>query len=796
MKSIVRTSWCRSCRSSQQKAAGKSGANRLGFLAWLAAGLWIGAFSLPAQTPPNFVRINDSAISAVSPSALGAAWGDVDGDGKPDLAFAMVDGSGGIVLRQTAGGFSNLNDTAVNTDRTATVGVAWGDYDNDGDVDLLKANYSDQNESLFRNDGKGGFTRVTQGALATGGGSSQSVIWIDYNRDGLLDAFVLNGGGSANQACQLFKGTLDGAFAKVTGTPLVTDEAYWLGAAWADYDKDGNWDVMLIGGDRLSLYHSLGGDQWGVVAIPDYSKLADYGAHGTSGGAWGDMDNDGDLDYAAATTGNPGGVAVFRNDGGKLTLVNGRLTASSSAGAGFGIVWADFDNDGFLDLLGSNRNGATTLLRGQGDGTFVSINEDPVSARLNPASNAFAIADYDRDGQLDVLSANWPGGSPALFRNTGSANAWLRVQLVGSVSQRQGIGARVQVETVVPGGVRRQFRQIGGEDASGSVEPIAHFGLGSSTNGSLVRVEWPSGHIQVITMVSPRQTLVVNEPDVPLRIIPNGGTFVESIAVVLRSSISASEIHFTLDGSEPGAQSPTYTAPIQITKSTTVKARLFLNGFPVSDVVSAEFTADPGLSFSPAPGLFTNKVDVAMSSRLSNVEIRYTRDGSEPTTTSALFSAPIELREATTIKARAYFNGFPVTDVVSATYLRVYAFDNDGISSAWREQYFGPNYRTDPRAAVDADPDQDQSNNLQEFTVGTDPLDPLSGFKVGVRAVPDIQFQSVVGQKYQIRRRTSLNSAESVVVVEFVATETETHYVDVDAGVVANPAFYIVVPVP
>lgn len=125
----------------------------------------------------------------------------------------------------------------------------------------------------------------------------------------------------------------------------------------------------------------------------------------------------------------------------------------------------------------------------------------------------------------------------------------------------------------------------------------------------------------------------------------------------------------------------------------------------------------------------------------------------------------------------------------------MYAFDSDGISSTWREQHFGANYRTDPRAAVDADPDQDQSNNLQEFTVGTDPLDPLSGFKVGVRAVPGIRFITVVGQKYQIRRRANLNSAESVVVSEFVASEAESHYVDLDAGVVANPAFYFVVPV-
>lgn len=774
--------------------------NRLGLSLFTPCAAALGilgvALSSPAQTPPVFGRINDPVIAEISSQALGAAWGDADGDDKPDIAFAMVDGSGGVLLLQTANGFQRSGDTAISSDRSITVGVAWGDYDNDGDSDLLKANFSDQDESLFLNDGRGSFSRVSEGALVTGGRSSQAVIWVDYNRDGFLDAFVLNGGGSARQACQLYRGVGNGAFEKVTGTPLVNEEGYWTGAAWADYNGDGNWDVMLIGGDRLALYRSLGGDQWDLVSIPDFAKLAGSGVFGTSSGAWGDMDNDGDPDYAAATTGNPGGVAVFRNDGGTLNLLSARLVLSDGAGAGFGIIWADFDNDGYLDILGSNRNGPTTFLRGKGDGTFVSINENNAMGSLNPASNAYAIADYDRDGHLDVLSANWPNGSPALYRNQGSPNAWLRVQLVGAISQRQGIGARVSIQTSSGENLRRQVRQIGGEDAAGSMEPIAHFGLGTLTNVSRVTVEWPSGIIQEVTNVATRQTLVLNEPSPPIRMVPKGGTFVGSLAVTIQSSVAAAEIHFTLDGSEPGVQSPTYSAPIQLTKTTTIKARLFLNGFPVSEVVTSEYTADPGLAFLPPAGLFTNKLEVALSSRLPGVEIHYTLDGAEPTLSSPWYQTPLEFREAATIKARAFFNGFPVTEVVSATYLRVYVFDNDGIPTAWREQYFGPGYRTDPRAAVDADPDNDQTSNLQEFTAGSNPVDPLSGFRVGVRAVPEISFPSVAGQKYQIRRRTSLDSGETVVVSEFIATETQSRYVDTTAGVVANPAFYLVAPVP
>ncbi|MBL9138105.1 MAG: VCBS repeat-containing protein, partial [Verrucomicrobiales bacterium] len=637
-----------------------------------------------------FAPVNDPAFSAIPASALGAAWGDINGDDRPDLAFAMVDGSGGILLGQTASVFQRVENSPIGADSSATVGVAFGDYENDGDLDLLKANYSDQNETLFRNDGVGGFTQVQGIALVEGGRSSQSVNWIDYNRDGVLDAFVLNGGGASTQQNQLYRGRSDGGFDKILDGPLVSEPGQWLGAVWGDVDGDGRWDVYLGHASRpMALFRSIGNDQFERVIMPDFEKISSFGFSGSSDGAWGDMDNDGDLDLAAATSGTAGALAIFRNDGGSLNFQAGSFV-QGSPGAGFGVVWADFNNDGFLDVLGSNRNGATILLRGNGDGTFVSVNEGSGPGVVNPNANAFAVADYDRDGHLDVLVSYWPNGSPVLYRNQGSSNGWLRVRLVGTSSPRQGIGAIVRVETHSPSGILRQIRSVGGEDPGGSQEAIPHFGVGQVTNVSLVRVEWPSGVIQTVTNVAARQTLVLTEPSAPVLFSPAPGSFLNSIAVTLRSSAPGTEIHFTLDGAEPVATSPTYSTPIQLTKTTTIKARLFLNGFPVSEEVSAEYTADPGLAFLPPAGLFTNKIEVAMSSRLPGVEIHFTLDGSDPTLTSETFQTALEFREAATIKARAFFNGFPVTEVVSATYLRVYAFDNDGIPAAWREQYFGP----------------------------------------------------------------------------------------------------------
>jgi hypothetical protein len=282
---------------------------------------------------------------------------------------------------------------------------------------------------------------------------------------------------------------------------------------------------------------------------------------------------------------------------------------------------------------------------------------------------------------------------------------------------------------------------------------------------------------------------------VPLSIRPNGGSFTNSVSVSLVSGVPGAEVRYTTDGSDPVLQSTRYQAAFELTRTTTVKARLFVNGFPASEIASAEFVADPGLRLTPPGGLFTNRVEVAIASRIPGTTLHYTLDGSEPGAASPVYSDPIRLTTATTVRARAYLNGFPVTEVITGVYQRVYAFDDDGVGRDWRVRYFGEEYPTDPRAGADADPDGDGTSNRQEYTAGTDPLDPLSGFAVGVRAVPEIRFASKVGSLYRILRRSAVDGA-SVVVAEIRATAEQTTWVDQEAGVVVDPAFYVVQPVP
>jgi Fn3 associated len=203
--------------------------------------------------------------------------------------------------------------------------------------------------------------------------------------------------------------------------------------------------------------------------------------------------------------------------------------------------------------------------------------------------------------------------------------------------------------------------------------------------------------------------------------------------------------------------------------------------------------SDATLSFIPGGGLFTNRALVSLHGGAPARELHYTLDGSDPTVGSPVYAAPIQLAAAATIKARAFVGGQPDSDIVTASFARVYALD-DGIPAAWRLQYFGPGYLTDPRAAANADPDNDGATNLQEFVAGTNPLDPLSGFAVGIRLVPSITWFSVPGKTYNVLRKQRLSDVQWNVVQTVTATNSTSHFTDESAGQIMY--IYTIQPAP
>ena len=331
-------------------------------------------------------------------------------------------------------------------------GPVWADYDNDGFVDVFIARYGI--DWLYHNDGEGFFSSITNALVGPVQDDSYGAAWGDYNNDGLPDLFV--GVKSDPPANRLYLNLGGGSFARVTSGSIFTDHAHAWNCAWADYDNDGYLDLFVGNGmcactEKNFLYHNNG-------------------------------------------------------DGTFTSVTNEAANSILTIGGG---VWGDYDNDGFLDMAGPG-----TLIHNNGDGSFTQILTGSIvnDGGISPVSCAWG--DYDNDGFLDLFVARGADAaveSNLLYRNNGNSNAWIKIKLVGTVSNRSAIGAKVRVQANIRGSAFWQMREINTGSGFGAGPLDAHFGLGDATNIDLVRIEWPSGIVQTMTNVPPRQFLTVVE---------------------------------------------------------------------------------------------------------------------------------------------------------------------------------------------------------------------------------------------------------------------------------------------
>jgi hypothetical protein len=403
----------------------------------------------------------------------------------------------------------------MGTDPEHTILCAWGDYDNDGFPDLVAINgagfYSEAN-ALYHNNGNGTFSRMAAGAvgeLASAYGNGHGGAWADFNNDGRLDFLVADW----NHNVVLYRNNPDGRFTKVVGDPLVNVGSQSTASAWADFDNDGWLDVFVAGfGGANFLFRNDG--HGGFVRITGRVPASDTAS--SFGCAWGDYDNDGFLDLFV-TNPNSGGNRLYRNkgDGTFEKITSGAIVADKKGSTG--CAWGDYDNDGFLDLFvvnGFTGPEDNLLYHNNGDGTFSKIT---TGSPVNDGRSSFGVGwgDYDNDGFLDLFVANGlrgPAQSNFLYRNNGNSNAWIKIKCVGTASNRTGMGAKVRVHATIGGQSRWQLRQIDGGDGTSGGSLEAHFGLGDAAIIDTVRIEWPSGIVQELHGVAPRQFLPVQEP--------------------------------------------------------------------------------------------------------------------------------------------------------------------------------------------------------------------------------------------------------------------------------------------
>lgn len=434
----------------------------------------------------TFTLVDKAAMPKIRSNQHGSAWADYDNDGHLDLIVTA--GNPGIshsmLYRNNGNGtFSWTNNGISNDffyyDNPGVHGPSWGDYDNDGLVDLFIGGHDIFNR-LFHNDGGGSFTRIFDHVLVkdeSSGPSSEARAWVDYDNDGDVDLFVSNLRVRRPRRITnvFYRNDGDGLFTLVLDSGLSKFTEDTIGSCWADYDNDGFVDLFLTNMQKNSLYH-----------------------------------NEGD--------------GTFKRISSSKT-VKDRIHESALFGT---CAWGDYDNDGFVDLYvttfeyespNPETPGATLggfLYHNDGRGGFTKVTEGPVATDLTTGASGAGWVDYDNDGFLDLFvtqgAYSLTGEANLLYHNNGNDHSWLSVKLVGTISNRSAIGAKVRVKAFYRGARRWQVREISGGEGNGNQQSLnAEFGLGDATTIQTVRVEWPSGITQELHDVAPRQFLTITE---------------------------------------------------------------------------------------------------------------------------------------------------------------------------------------------------------------------------------------------------------------------------------------------
>lgn len=466
----------------------------------------------------------------------GVAASDFDGDGFTDLMFTRLNDVDIFYRNNADGTFESRTATAGFTAATLTNGVVSGDVDNDGDLDLYMTGATGETRNfLYLNDGTGFFTDVgTSPTVAIANGvprNGQGASFGDYNNDGYLDLVTADWGNPvANSQSRLLEnrgGAQIGTFDDVTAAAGIDvyrkSDTERFSPRLIDLDRDGHLDLAIASDFMTSQLFWNNGDETFTDGTLPAGVGTDFNGMGST---FGDYDGDGDLDWFITNitpdpnipSGFGGWNRLYRNDGNRqFTDVTQQAGVRDSRWS-WGTTFFDYDNDGDLDLVATNGyngpgffNDRTFLWRND-DGVYTDVS-DSMGVTDTGQGRGLVHLDYDNDGDLDFVVVN-NEAQPILYRNDGgNANDYLRIDVEGTVSNRDGIGAFI---TVTPDLSDPQTRMVwevdGGSSFLSQNEHTAHFGLGASAGAvDLVTIEWTSGIVQHLHGTAANQTIDVVE---------------------------------------------------------------------------------------------------------------------------------------------------------------------------------------------------------------------------------------------------------------------------------------------
>lgn len=548
--------------------------------------LFVAGAANAAESPP-FVTFTDEAtargVADPAVNSTGPVFADYDGDGDVDIYVPVEDLAEGLHDRLFENdGRGYFRDVAaargVQLPGSFNRGASWGDYDRDGDLDLIVATMppgastrehvpTTLFKSLLKETGKPDFVNVTREARLVRAGNEEDakiggigdtgagIAWGDYDGDGWLDLFHKNADGEIENA--LFRNNRDGTFTDVTvasgvGVQPKLAESNAQGApGWTDVDQDGKLDLIITNEGSSSFVLRNRGDG----AFEDITRnrkpptaFPFTNPGNAQGPCIGDVDNDGDLDVYLPLADQANRLILSRlKETGQLSYEDVTLASGAGdMGGARGCTMADFDNDGWLDLYVNNGGPSNVLIndvikgfppfvrfyiawepavgvlyRNNRDGTFTNVTQQ-AGVTLPVIGSGTGAGDVNGDGFPDLYATSRtyyamgkrvsePGQS-RLYINGGNEHRWVKVKLQGGLGNPQGYNALVKVTS----GDLVQWREAQSAHGYNSAnDPVLNFGLGDRTSIDEIEIRWPSGQVQKITNAKPGTTVIATEPKPP-----------------------------------------------------------------------------------------------------------------------------------------------------------------------------------------------------------------------------------------------------------------------------------------
>ncbi|MFM1943961.1 MAG: hypothetical protein RI897_2943 [Verrucomicrobiota bacterium] len=457
------------------------------------------------EVDDRFTRLEMGDIAA----SWGCAWGDYNGDGYPDLLLAK----GTWTSRQACQLYRNNKDRSFTLMEEPEVGeiasrlgnwmnAVWADIDNNGTLDVFVTDNppnGDSHSVLWLNVDGQRFVEATP--FATGDLYGTPVCG-DVDRNGQLDLLVANAwidnGWNLKNALFFNEGNLQ--FTRLGPDPLTAIRANHQAGALFDMDNDGDLDALFTG-NQAFLVENLGNRQFQEISetLPRMLGLSVTPS-------FADIDNDQRLDAYIAFYNAPGQLLHNKGDGTWTATPLGGFSESSCG------MWADYDNDGDLDLFvarGQNNNTTCQLFTNNGEGAFSETSLASLTGELGRIAGC-AWADADNNGSQDLFLSTHSGLKDRVFFNNGNQNHWSLIQLVGTASNRSAIGAKIHAKATINGKPTCQTRVVDGGNRYQN-DLRAHFGLGDANLIAQLQIEWPSGIVQCLENLPANEIITITE---------------------------------------------------------------------------------------------------------------------------------------------------------------------------------------------------------------------------------------------------------------------------------------------